>query len=108
MASLLNLPRSLHVHDSDAPRGPGLLQVSLTDELRMLIMVCTYEGVRKRGRHTIAGYEVNDIPSQLENTSSLHCFCLFFFAAGVDTAADDRDESDQVRFDRKKKKWLPI
>lgn len=58
MVRLLNLPCSLHVHDSGVPRGPGLMQVSLTDELRMLIRACTYEGVRKRGRHTTTGHEV--------------------------------------------------
>jgi hypothetical protein len=55
-------------------------QVSLTDELRMLIRVCTYEGVRKRGRHTTAGYEVNDIdiPSQ----TRVHCtvFVYYYFS----------------------------
>ena len=79
MASLLNLPRSLHVHDSDAPRGPGLLQVSprviLTDELRTSIRVCTYEGVRKGGRHTTSGYEVNDISSQ----TRVHCIVFVYF-----------------------------
>jgi hypothetical protein len=66
MVRLLNRPCSLHAHDSGVPRGPGLMQVSLTDALRMLIRACTYEGVRKRGRHTTTGYEVNNIPSQTQ------------------------------------------
>jgi hypothetical protein len=67
------------VHESEAPRGPGLLQVRprviLTDELRTLIRVCTYEGVRKGGRYTMAGYEVNGIPSQ----TRVHCTVFVYF-----------------------------
>jgi hypothetical protein len=38
MVAPLNLTCSLHTHDLDAPRRPGLLQaVSLTDEIRVLI-----------------------------------------------------------------------
>jgi hypothetical protein len=77
------------MHDLNAPRRPSLLQaVSLTDEFRVLIGVCTLKKVNnstKRDRYTMVVYNygamgVNDIPIP-SNTSLTSWFCLFFFFA---------------------------